>query len=379
MFLLSVFFPLLGGLINVSPVARLIGHRGSTIVAITCMVVAFTSSVVVYYEVVFMGCAVSVDVFGTWFSVGSFNAGWNFNFDILTANMLFTVTGVSMAVHLYACDYMRQDPHLNLFLGYLSFFTGFMCVLVAADNLLVMLVGWEGNYTLCPNGSIYESWVIFFTRNFYTARLDSSRRHGLHSFLFKQLLTGFMLGDGWLEKHGKGARMRISLIEKYRDVAAFYQVLLYGMGYTDKLELKAPLVRKKGQPYFQIGTFSFESLLSFFDMWYKRVETRNIKVLPQPQHLYELLTPFALAVWIMGDGCGMKHGSFKLCSHSFTEVENKLLCQILLERYGIKTSIHFDNELCYIYVWKRSVPLLYSIVKPYLLESCKNKFRFVNM
>jgi hypothetical protein len=144
MYLLSVFFPLLGGLINTTPLARYLGHRGSCIVAITCMIIAFLSSVVIYYEVVFMGCAVSIDVFGTWFSVGTFGASWTFNFDILTANMLFTVTGVSMAVHMYACDYMRQDPHLSLFLGYLSFFTGFMCVLVAADNLLVMLVGWEG-------------------------------------------------------------------------------------------------------------------------------------------------------------------------------------------------------------------------------------------
>ena len=144
MFLLSVLSPLLGGLINTSPVARFLGHRGSSIIAVTCMLIAFLSSVVVYYEVVFMGCAVSFDVAGTWFSAGSFGANWSFNFDILTANMLFTVTSVSLAVHMYACDYMRQDPHLSLFLGYLSFFTGFMCVLVAADNLLVMLVGWEG-------------------------------------------------------------------------------------------------------------------------------------------------------------------------------------------------------------------------------------------
>lgn len=144
MFLLSVFGPLFGGILNISPVARVLGHRGSAITAVVCMLVAFLASAVVYYEVVFMGSAVSVDVCGTWFAVGTFLANWSFNFDILTANMLFTVTSVSLAVHLYACVYMRQDPHLSLFLGYLSFFTGFMCVLVAADNLLVMLVGWEG-------------------------------------------------------------------------------------------------------------------------------------------------------------------------------------------------------------------------------------------
>jgi proton-translocating NADH-quinone oxidoreductase chain L len=144
MYLFSVFLPLIGGFLNISPIARYLGHRGSTILAISCMALAFISSAVVYYEVVFMGCCVSIDVAGSWFSVGSFSAEWSFNFDLLTANMLFTVTSVGFAVHMYACDYMRQDPHLSLFLGYLSLFTGFMCVLVAADNLLVMLVGYEG-------------------------------------------------------------------------------------------------------------------------------------------------------------------------------------------------------------------------------------------
>jgi proton-translocating NADH-quinone oxidoreductase chain L len=136
--------PLIGGLFNVSPAARYVGHRGATIVAISCMLIAFVASVGTYYEVVIMGAPVSVNLAGTWFSVGSFTINWTFNFDLLAAQMLFTVTGVSLAVHMYAADYMRSDPHLNLFLGYLSFFTGFMCVLVAADNLIVMLVGYEG-------------------------------------------------------------------------------------------------------------------------------------------------------------------------------------------------------------------------------------------
>lgn len=379
MFLLSVFFPLLGGLINVSPVARLIGHRGSTIVAITCMVVAFTSSVVVYYEVVFMGCAVSVDVFGTWFSVGSFNAGWNFNFDILTANMLFTVTGVSMAVHLYACDYMRQDPHLNLFLGYLSFFTGFMCVLVAADNLLVMLVGWEGKHTQCPNGELYASALYTNTRNFYTKRIPADKRCGLHSSLFKQLLTGFMLGDGWLEKHGKGVRMGISLTEQFADVALFYLVLLNVMGYTDRVELGIPLTRKQKdcKPYYQLKTFTFSNLVPYFNVWYKQVGIRNVKMLPDKQSLYEQLTPFALAVWVMGDGSGMRDGGFKLASHSFTQEENLIICNVLKERFGLIATIHYDKKLSYVYIWKRSVPMLFTLVKPYLLPSCVYKFRHV--
>ena len=88
--------------------------------------------------------AYTLDVFGTWFSVGTLDIRWCFNIDLLAAHMFLTVTSVSFAVHLYSLVYMRADPNLNLFLCYLSMFTGFMIILVAADNLMVMLVGWEG-------------------------------------------------------------------------------------------------------------------------------------------------------------------------------------------------------------------------------------------
>ena len=151
------------------------------------MLVAFISSVMVYYEVVLMGCAVSVDVFGTWFSVGTLTANWTFNFDGLTASMLLTVTGVSLAVHIYACDYMRNDPHLSLFLGYLSFFTGFMCVLVAADNLLGMLVGWEG-IGVC-------SYLLI---GYYSHRL-SAVKSAQKAILVNRISDGFLLwGVLWI-------------------------------------------------------------------------------------------------------------------------------------------------------------------------------------
>ena len=55
--------------------------------------------------------------------------------------MLVVVCFVSCLVHFYACDYMNGDPHQIRFMGYLSLFTGFMLVLVAADNFVVMFLG----------------------------------------------------------------------------------------------------------------------------------------------------------------------------------------------------------------------------------------------
>jgi NADH-quinone oxidoreductase subunit L len=39
---------------------------------------------------------------------------------------------------------MNGDPHHPRFMGYLSLFTFFMLILVTADNLVQMFIGWEG-------------------------------------------------------------------------------------------------------------------------------------------------------------------------------------------------------------------------------------------
>jgi NADH-ubiquinone oxidoreductase chain 5 len=69
---------------------------------------------------------------------------WGFQFDALTFIMLFIITFISSFVHLYSLEYMESDPHLIRFMSYLSLFTFFMLILVTANNLLQMFVGWEG-------------------------------------------------------------------------------------------------------------------------------------------------------------------------------------------------------------------------------------------
>lgn len=144
MYLIPFISTLLSSVFAGFMVARGIGYRGITVFSTVSLCAAFVSSAIIWFEVVFYGATVSIDLFGPWFQLGSFNVYWHFNFDILTAHMLFTVTSVSFAVHMFALVYMRSDPHLTLFMSYLSLFTFFMLVLVASDGLLLMLVGWEG-------------------------------------------------------------------------------------------------------------------------------------------------------------------------------------------------------------------------------------------
>jgi len=125
-------------------ISRNIGHRGVAVFSILCLSLAFLSSAIIWIDLYIGSSPVWIDLFGPWFEVGTVTASWIFYYDLLTAHMLFTVTCVSLAVHIFAIVYMRGDPHLALFMSYLSLFTFFMLVYVCADNLLVMLVGWEG-------------------------------------------------------------------------------------------------------------------------------------------------------------------------------------------------------------------------------------------
>jgi len=64
--------------------------------------------------------------------------------DGLTAMMFLLVTFVSLMVHIYSTGYMHGDPRYTWYFALLSLFTGSMLLLVVADNLLLLLVGWEG-------------------------------------------------------------------------------------------------------------------------------------------------------------------------------------------------------------------------------------------
>lgn len=124
------------------------------------------------------------------------------------------------------------------------------------------------------------------------------------------------------------------------DVAQWYKLLLlYGLGYVSILELGAPLKRNplncKG--YYQIKTFTFSSLLSYYELWYPK--TKSI-----PKNMQQFFTPVCLAIWVMGDRSAMGEGGFKISSDSFTQADNPFLCELLFDRYNIKTNVLTENK-----------------------------------
>jgi proton-translocating NADH-quinone oxidoreductase chain L len=162
MYLLIIFLPLMGSLS-----AGLFGHKigpyGATRITTFCILLTCFFSYISFFDVALANNPVYIQV-ATWINSGIFDISWGFMFDTLTVLMLIVVTTVSLIVHLYSIGYMEADPHIPRFFSYLSLFTFFMLILVTADNLVQMFVGWEG-VGLC-------SYLLI---NFWHTRLQANK------------------------------------------------------------------------------------------------------------------------------------------------------------------------------------------------------------
>lgn len=142
MYLTIIILPLLGSIIS-GFFGRKIGIKGSHIITCGSLIITTILAILTFFEVGFNNIPVSINLF-RWIDSESLNILWSFNFDSLTVSMLIPVLIVSCVVHIYSIGYMSHDPHNQRFFSYLSLFTFMMIILVTANNLLLMFVGWEG-------------------------------------------------------------------------------------------------------------------------------------------------------------------------------------------------------------------------------------------
>ncbi len=80
----------------------------------------------------------------TWMNIGDFAPGFSFYVDQLTLVMLSIITGVGFLIHLYSTEFMEHDSDYSRYFAYMNMFVAAMLILVLADNLLLLYLGWEG-------------------------------------------------------------------------------------------------------------------------------------------------------------------------------------------------------------------------------------------
>ena len=121
--------------------------------------------------------------FGEWVHIGSFNSGFSFLLDPLSLIMVLIITGVGFLIHIFSLYYMSDDSRPAKYFSFLNLFVFSMMILVLADNLLLMFLGWEG-VGLCS----YLLIGFWFTE-------EKKALAGLKAFVVNRIGdVGFLLG-----------------------------------------------------------------------------------------------------------------------------------------------------------------------------------------
>jgi NADH-quinone oxidoreductase subunit L len=79
----------------------------------------------------------------TWLDIGNFKIQAGILVDGMTAVMLMVVCTISFVVHLYSTGYMHGDRRYDRYFAFLGFFTFAMLLIVLANNLFFLYIGWE--------------------------------------------------------------------------------------------------------------------------------------------------------------------------------------------------------------------------------------------
>lgn len=145
---LIILLPLLGFMISGLQALICKTPSKSTVNIASCgaIIASFAIAVGIFIELSMKpveGRSITLDLF-EWMTVGIFKLRIAFLIDQLTAVMALIITGIGSLIHLYSVRYMRNDASYARFFSYLNLFCFAMLILVFADSLPLMFVGWEG-------------------------------------------------------------------------------------------------------------------------------------------------------------------------------------------------------------------------------------------
>lgn len=79
-----------------------------------------------------------------WMAIADFTPHIGLYLDSLSLVMTLVVVWVSFFIHLYSAEFMADEVGYSRFFSYMNLFVASMLILVLADNLLFLYLGWEG-------------------------------------------------------------------------------------------------------------------------------------------------------------------------------------------------------------------------------------------
>jgi hypothetical protein len=186
----------------------------------------------------------------------------------------------------------------------------------------------------------------------------------------RDILVGLLLGDGSLEYNGyRGTRLQIKQSEEKRD----YVFWLYNQ-FTEIV--RTPPKQRSDTMQWYFGTRFYEDLEEMRQIFYQEGK----KIVPQNIADY-CDSPLSLAIWCMDDGRldfrAKSHYAYHLHTDSFLESDVQKLQEMLLEKFGIVSSVYLS--LCRgkrypkLYIGKEGRDAFAKAIAPYRLPCFRYK------
>lgn len=172
-----------------------------------------------------------------------------------------------------------------------------------------------------------------------------------------QILIGTILGDGYISHRGQ---FQLEHSDKYQ------KYLFWKFGELENLAYGKPSMvertdKRNGAEY---KSYRFW-LRQYFRPWREYFYQQKRKVFPTGLKL----TPLALAVWYMDDGC-YSDGRCTIATESFAKSSCDIIQEVLQTQFGLDTHIRSNGKLA---IRARCQKLFFSIIKPYIHESMAYK------
>jgi NADH-quinone oxidoreductase subunit L len=135
--------PFLGGLILILSGSRL-GRKAIPVIGSGSVGLAAVVTLLIGFEFLAGSRTPYEQVLWTWIDVAGFTPEIALRLDALSLVFIFVITFVGFLIHLYSAEFMQDDEGYARFFTFLNLFVGSMLILVLANNLVMLYLGWEG-------------------------------------------------------------------------------------------------------------------------------------------------------------------------------------------------------------------------------------------
>lgn len=209
----------------------------------------------------------------------------------------------------------------------------------------------------------FQRWGIPWPHPFVGAAQLSPRQH--------QIITGTLLGDGYVHYNGKQCCLRVRHCETQSPLVYWMARELQPFVTPSGVRIYEPHGLQRQRVY-EFTTYTHKEFTRYRLLFYR--EGRKV-VTPE---VLSRVNDLALAVWVMDDGhYDPRKGYIGLSTCSFTHAEHELMQQWFAQRYGVTPMCHKATGGYYrlVFKWedvKRLIPRLY----PHILPCMRYKLGF---